>query len=91
MLLCRICEQLIPSSEMAKHSEECMKWELMLEWDGREMMVFNSDQQLARFRNRVKEIIAVLDESLQEVKRKPSEPSLEECDRGLSRWRDLMG
>lgn len=55
------------------------------------MMVFNSDQQLARFRNRVKEIIAVLGESLQEVKRKPNEPSLEECDRGLSRWRDLMG
>ena len=62
----------------------------MLEWDGRDMMVFNSDQQLVRFRNRVKEIMAMLGESLQKVKRELNEPSLEECERGVGRWRGVL-
>ena len=28
-LLCRICERLIPSEEMPRHSEQCMQWSLL--------------------------------------------------------------
>ena len=86
LLLCRICERMIPSSEMPVHNEECMRWKSKYEMMIRSMLAFRNDRQLKEFKRNMRTILKILSDSLKCPYHRSKEPTTEECLRGVGKW-----